>query len=421
MHIVQLISAYGPQYIGNEIHGELARAIIARGHRYSVITMGGAKAKRGLRIWDDKGVTVYELGQGRDFLARAEGALSTRIFHYQPFLFMLRSYGPLLMSKLRDVDLVLVEGGYPLGSVAALWQPILRKPLAVVLQGGDMHREDAANYGFGRYPIARRLLAMTLQRSVLLRTYSQLASDAAIERGADPAKIAVVAQNIGEVCYPPSDEDLASYRQRVRAEIRERYKLTAPHLMITMGRLLPIKGFDGLIRSLPAAFERLGAPIDVLICGPSRPVPGIGDYREYLEKLAKECEVADYVHFVGELPHEHVRDHLAAADALAVPSVMEGGAKVVMEAAAVGTPFVATETAGTPAFLPDAGLTTPPIAKAPNAFSNALAVIFGNDDLRARLAQRAYEEGPRFSAEERAKELLPLYLRAAGLANGEPR
>ena len=59
-----------------------------------------------------------------------------------------------------------------------------------------------------------------------------------------------------------------------------------------------------------------------------------------------------------------------------------------MEAAAVGTPFVATETAGTPAFLPDAGLTTPPIAAAPDAFGNALAVILGNDDLRALLEEQ---------------------------------
>src|SRR6185436_10216078 len=105
---------------------------------------GGRGARRGLRIYDDNGITVYELGQGRDLLARAEGALSTRIFHYQPFLFMLRRYGPLLLGRLRDVDLVLVEGGYPLGAVAALWHPVVvavgrifhaPPTLAITLQG----------------------------------------------------------------------------------------------------------------------------------------------------------------------------------------------------------------------------------------------------------------------------------------------
>ena len=90
MHILHFISSYGPDHIGNEIHGELGRAIIARGHRYSVLTLGSSKAARGLRVWDDGGITVYEMGQGRALPARAEGALSTRLFHYQPFLFALR-------------------------------------------------------------------------------------------------------------------------------------------------------------------------------------------------------------------------------------------------------------------------------------------------------------------------------------------
>jgi glycosyltransferase involved in cell wall biosynthesis len=413
MHILHFISAYGAGHVGNEIHGELGRAIIARGHRYSVLALGGRSAQRGLRVWDDGGIAVHEIGAGRSPAARAEGALSARLFHYPPFLFAARWYGRLLQGRLRDVDLVLVEGGYPLGAVAALWQPVTRRPLAVVLQGGDMHREDAADYGFGRYAVARRLLALTLRRAALLRTYSPLARDAAIERGADPARIAVVAQNIGEVCYPPQGVDLGAFRAQARAAVAERYGLRAPHLLVALGRLLPIKGFDGLIRSLPLAEAIVGAPIELLLCGPSRRVAGLGDYRAELERLAAECGVGERVRFAGEVPHDATREHLAAADVLAVPSVMEGGAKVLLEAAAVGTPFVATETSGTPAFLPDGGLTTPPIAQAPEAFGRALAVIFGNPELRARLARRGYEQSPRFSAEARADELLPLYIQAA--------
>jgi glycosyltransferase involved in cell wall biosynthesis len=153
-------------------------------------------------------------------------------------------------------------------------------------------------------------------------------------------------------------------------------------------------------------------------------VAGLGDYRAELERLAASCGVAGRVHFVGELSHDQVREHLAAADLLAVPSVMEGGAKVLLEAAAVGTPFVATATAGTPAFLPDGGLTTPPVAQAPRAFERALAVLLGNSDLRARLGRRAFEQSRRFSAAARAEELLPLYERAidsrtAGASRGD--
>ncbi|NJN66952.1 MAG: glycosyltransferase family 4 protein [Chloroflexaceae bacterium] len=409
MHLLHLISAYGPAHIGNEIHGELGRAIIARGHRYSVLTLAGRGSPWGLHTWDDGGITVYEMGQGRGTLARVEGMLSTRLFHYQPFLFALRSYGDVLLTRLRDADLVLVEGGYPLGSIAALWQPVVRRPLAIVLQGGDMHREERASYGFGRYAVARHLLRLTLRRATLMRAYSPPGREAAIERGADPSRVFVVAQNIGAVCYLPPGTDPALFRAAARRAVVQRHRLCGPHLLVAVGRLLPIKGFDGLIRALPEMERMVSARVELILCGPDRPVAGIGNYRDYLERLAATCGVRDRLCFTGELPHTAVREYLAAADLLVVPSVMEGGAKVVMEAAAVGTPFVATETAGTPAFLPDGGLMVPPLARSATAFPRGVAVLLRNSDLRGRLGQRALEQSPRFSAENRAEELVPLY------------
>lgn len=413
MHIVHIISAYGPGHVGNQIHGELGRAIIARGHRYSVLTLASTDASRGLHIWNDRGVLVYEAGRGKGWAARLEGIVSEKLFHYQPFLFAFRSFGIVLRTLLDDADLILVEGGYPLGAIAALWQPFVRAPLAVVLQGGDMHREDEAHYGFGRYAIARRLLRLTLRRASFLRTYSALARDAAIERGAEPSHIAVVAQNISDICYLPDPGDSETFRLNARQMVIDRHGLNARHLLVAVGRLLPIKGFDGLIRVLPHIEELVGERVELVICGHNRPVPTIGDYQQHLETLAAEIGVADRIRFAGGLEHHDVRTYLAAANLLVVPSVMEGGAKVVMEAAAVGTPFVATETAGTPAFLPRAGFIVPPLRQCMTTFPRAVAVLLRNGGLRRELGRRALEEAPRFTAESRAEELLPYYHRAA--------
>ncbi len=409
MHILHVISSYGPSYVGNEIHGELAQAIIARGHRYSILTLARRDAPYGVHVWDDNGIKVYELGQGPGIGARAVGTLSTHIFHYQPFLFALGLYHTVFTAHLYHVDVVLVEGGYPLGAIAALWQPFFGYPLALVLHGGDMHREDAANYGYGRYAVARWLLRYTMQRATLMRTYSPLARDAAIERGADPSRIAVVAQNIGDVCYLPTGTEWVEFRATARRAVSARHALQGPYLLVALGRLLPIKGFDGLIRLLPDIQDMAGARVELVLCGPSRSVAGVGDYRAYLEQLAKDMGVHSNVIFTNELPHAAVREYLAAADLLVVPSVMEGGAKVVMEAAAVGTPFVATETAGTPAHLPAGGFTVPPLRESQTAFVRATAVLLRNADLRQRLSAHTLEQSKRFRAEERAKELLPIY------------
>jgi len=413
MHIVQIISSYGPAFVGNEIHGELGRAIIARGHRYSILTLARHDAPPGLHIWDDGGITVYELGQSRSLLTRAEKVLSMRVFHYPLFLFALRSFGLVLRTQLRDADLLLVEGAYPLGAVATLWQPIVQRPLAVVLQGGDLHREDSVNYGFGRYAVARWLATLTVQRASLLRTYSPLMEDAAVQRGADAARINVVAQNVGEVCYIPDGQEPQEFRKAARQAVVERLQLYGRHILVVVGRLLPIKGFDGLIQSLPTIEQMVGERVELILCGPARPVPGQGDYRAHLEQLAHQLGVYDRLRLTGELPHAAVREYLAAADLLVIPSVMEGGAKVLMEGAAVGTPFVATETAGTPAHLPQGGFTVPPLKRSPTGLARAVAVLLRNDDLRLHLGQQALQRAPWFNADNRAEELLPLYAAAA--------
>ncbi len=414
MHIVQIISSYGHAFIGNEIHSELAQAIIARGHRYTFLTLARHDASAGIHTWDDHGITVYEMGQDRSLVSRTEKFLSKRIFHYPLFLFALRTIGGMLQHVLQDADLILVEGAYPLGAIAAFWQPVDKRPLAIVLQGGDLHRQDQVNYGFGRYFLPRLLAQVAIQRASLLRTYSPLMYHTAIEHGADPARVHVVAQNIGESCYLPATDwhTLATLRQQARQTITSRHTLQGSHLLLTVGRLLPIKGYDGLIRSLPAIEHQTQARVELVLCGPDRPAPGSGNYRSHLEHLAASLGVHDRLTFTGELSHAAVREYVAAADLLVIPSIMEGGAKVLMEGAAVGTPFVATETAGTPAFLPDGGLTVPPVAVAPDALPRAIAVLLRNAALRLRLSQQAFERAPIFCAERRADELLPLYEKA---------
>jgi glycosyltransferase involved in cell wall biosynthesis len=50
--------------------------------------------------------------------------------------------------------------------------------------------------------------------------------------------------------------------------------------------------------------------------------------------------------FTGQVPRETAHQLLAAADVLAVPSYCEGMPKTAVEAAALGTPFVLTDTCG---------------------------------------------------------------------------
>ena len=61
--------------------------------------------------------------------------------------------------------------------------------------------------------------------------------------------------------------------------------------------------------------------------------------------------MAERVIFTGQVPRASAHQLLAAADVLAVPSYCEGMPKTAVEAAALGTPVVLTDTCGVAAEL----------------------------------------------------------------------
>lgn len=110
-----------------------------------------------------------------------------------------------------------------------------------------------------------------------------------------------------------------------------------------VGRLVPYKGADILIRAA-APFLRDGRlKLQIL---------GDGPQRGELENIVRELSVADSVVFHGWVPHGEIQDKLRACDFLGLPSIREFGGGVVVEAMALGvTPMVAAY--GGPADLVD--------------------------------------------------------------------
>jgi glycosyltransferase involved in cell wall biosynthesis len=187
-------------------------------------------------------------------------------------------------------------------------------------------------------------MRIVFRRAAVVRAISPYAGAGAERLGCPASKLALVPRNVAASAFLPPGADRAGFRRDARRKAADRFGLGAARLLVGVGRLLPIKGFDVLVRALP----RIGPAADarLLLVGPTRDDPEVGDYRRHLETLARQLGVGDRVTFVGAFPLEEVRGLLAAADVAVVPSLEEGGNKTLVEAAAVGTPFVATRTAG---------------------------------------------------------------------------
>jgi glycosyltransferase involved in cell wall biosynthesis len=100
---------------------------------------------------------------------------------------------------------------------------------------------------------------------------------------------------------------------------------------------------------LADAFERLGDPAATLT------VVGDGPLRTALEGRKG-------VTLVGAVPHDSVRDHIAAARVVCQPSLVEPFGQALLEAMAMGRPVVATRVGGPPEFVTEgAGVLVDPL------------------------------------------------------------
>ncbi len=141
--------------------------------------------------------------------------------------------------------------------------------------------------------------------------------------------------DIGDV---PDDQD--------GSEIRRRFGIpgSAP-LLGTVANLFPRKGYDVMLRALPAILNAV-PDIHYLIVG-----GGDASYEKSLRSLVGNLGLDHRVHFAGF--QESIYPYLAAMDLYVQPAHMEGLPIAVLEAMAMRKPVVATFVGGLPEVVED--------------------------------------------------------------------
>jgi D-inositol-3-phosphate glycosyltransferase len=149
---------------------------------------------------------------------------------------------------------------------------------------------------------------------------------------ADAERIEVVPPGVDHNVFFPGDRDAA----------RQRLGITAPRVMLFVGRIQRLKGADLAIRALAALDDPKLAL--VVVGGPSGRDGNAEQAR--VHALADELGVAGQIHWVSPRRHERLADFYRAADVCIVPSRSESFGLVALEAAACGTPVVAAAVGG---------------------------------------------------------------------------
>ena len=422
MKISYLIGSYSSDLMGNAHHDEVIRALIARGVEIEVLTVVAERGTAALTQRLINGVPVWAINAlaAGGLRGTARRQASARLFHYEHFLTLVAAARRFYASH--HYDLIHAEAAYPFGA-AAILAVGRRIPTVVTIQGADVIALPEHDYGFRRFWLPRRLVARTLRDAATVRVISPHLAGYVTALGAEPGHIATIPRAIEAVAYPPDDRPLATYKAEARARLLDRYGLdpaaeAGRGWIMFVGRLHPFKGLEYLIEALPALNATLPQPLRLWLCGPARGTEHYGDFAAFLQNRADVLGVGGRVLFTGQLPRADVRDHLAAADAVCIPSVVEAMNRVTLEATVVGTPVVVSESTGIAAYLAPLGACVAVPPRAPAALAAALGDLLRDPAHHAAVAAAALQAATGFRTDQVADAMLGVYERALAAAGG---
>lgn len=168
-------------------------------------------------------------------------------------------------------------------------------------------------------------------------------------------------------------------------------------IVLTVARLTSAKRIDAILRSIDTIRDR--------VPGVRLVVVGSGPELDRLAALARELRIDDRVEFAGRVSDEELISYYQSARVLAAASASEGWGMTITEAAACGTPAVASDIVGhRDAIGREAGI----LAATDDAITAGLERLLRDDAVWTAASAAALDAADRLSWDASAASLLDL-------------
>lgn len=194
------------------------------------------------------------------------------------------------------------------------------------------------------FNLAIRLIGNSVDHLTYLGPYTKSAISKSLSKKAIAAMVQIAPGIDTEKFQPVDANSLSSLRKSLGLEGKE--------VIVSVGRLVPRKGQDKLVKAMP----------EILKARPNAHLlfVGSGSYKKALDNLIVERELGRNVSFTGRVNYDELTNYICLGDIFAMPSrsrfaglEVEGLGIVYLEASACGLPVLAGDSGGAPdAVLP---------------------------------------------------------------------
>lgn len=240
--------------------------------------------------------------------------------------------------------------------------------------------------------------ADTVQRAAHVITVSEATRNAVLrEFGLAADKVTAIPLGLRPGLHArPSLETALAWRTRLGLP---------PRYLLYVGTLDPNKNLDTLLTGF-AHYRRRGGHAKLLLAGRSV------FYRRHLEVLARSLQLGESVRFLGRVDDAALPVLYHGADAVVMPSPLEGFGLPALEAMACGTPVIVADAGALPEVVGSAALRV--AAEDASAFGDAMLSLQEDAALVVRLREAGPVQARAFDWRRTAAQTLAVYRKVAG-------
>lgn len=319
---------------------------------------------------------ALEVGRRRSNLHGIEAEHPRYLF--PPKLFR-SCYGPCFLKSIEKTfrravdefqpDVLLAAWAYPDGWAAVELGHRHGLPVVVKLHGSDLLL-------LSNIRGCRKRIAQCVNRADGLIAVSRDLAMKAIILGADSGRVTTVYDGVDRTLFHPGDRLKARYQLSLVGD---------DPIILFIGNLVAVKGIDILLD----ACHRLSLQGTRFHCY----LVGQGPLRSQLWGRIQQLRLSDRISLVGPRPHAELPNWYRAANVFVLPSRSEGVPCVLLEAAACGTPCVASRVGGIPEIAGCGAMTLTPPGNAAALAEAITAALLGQGAVADRpVFTRTFED-----------------------------